>query len=233
MTLLGALAGRVPWTPAEDDTLRLSYASGGIKAAQQALPLRSVNGIYHRANEILGPVRRRHWSAQDVTRLRFLWDASHSLPWIAKQLGRTVKTTYQRAQSLGLPLGCPQGYEYLTNAAIRCGYTAGQLRHRLRWAGVPIHPALSRTARGRKRSHVVDPQDVDDALERWHSTEPVEAAARRLGVCGETLKRRALKCGVIAPGGRQHLRITAEQVQQAMALQVVGRRLQPPQGATT
>lgn len=212
--------GGTPWTEAEIVLLRESYASGGINAAKVALPHRSACSIFHRAHKLLGAARRRHWTKHDLERLEFLWDASHSLPWIAKQLGRTLKTTYQRAQELGLPLGCPRGYEYLTNAGIRTGYTTGQLRHILRWAGCPIHPALSRTVRGRKRSHVVDPQDVDDALERWHATETCETAARRRGRCGETLKRRLQHLGVFAPGGKRHLRVTEDQVDAAFAIPV-------------
>lgn len=228
--LRGALAGSRPWAAVEDGILREAYLTGGIYAAVAALPARTQSSIYHRAQR-LGLERRRRWTTQDRERLCFLWDASHSLPWIARQLGRTLQTTYQRAQALGLALGCPQGYEYLTSAAHRCGYTAGQLRRILRWAGVAIHPALSRTARGRHRPHVVDPSDVDEALERWHRTEPVATAARRLDVCGETLKRRLALLGVSAPGGKRHFRVTPDQVAAALAIPRRGRCLQP-QGAT-
>jgi hypothetical protein len=115
----------------------------------------------------------------------------------------------------------------MTHAARRTGYTIPALRHILRWAGVPIRPAMSLPTPRPKRGRVVDSGDLDDALDRWIQTEPVESAACRIGACGETVKRRLAVIGIAMPGGRRHLRVTADQVNHALALEVVGGRLQP------
>jgi transposase-like protein len=54
--------------------------------------------------------------------------------------------------------------------------------------------------------------DVDDAVERWHQTETVESAARRLGLCGETLRRRLKSAGhgAARKSNKQHIRVTVD-----------------------
>ena len=210
------------WTPAEDDLLRTVYLAGGIHAATAALPGRTLPALYHRARR-LGLDRRRRWSTSDDRKLRDAWDEATPLHLIAKTLGRTRLTVYNRAQRIGLPLGVPDGWEYLSTAADRCGYTAGQLRPILRWAKVPIRAALSspysrdRHVGSRRLRHVVETFEVDVALEAWHATEPCETAARRLGLCGETLARRLARIGIVRPGKKRHLRVTLAQVRAALA----------------
>lgn len=135
--LRGALKDRKSWSADEDRVLRHAYADGGIEAAQAALPERSACAIYRRA-ERLGISRRRRWTEADDQRLRKFWDGELSLREIAKRLQRTEATTYWRAQKLGLPLGCPDGWEYLTHAAQRTGYATKQLRPILYWAIVEL-----------------------------------------------------------------------------------------------
>jgi len=193
------------WTMAEDALVRSLYAVQGARACADALPGRSVTAVMKRARK-LGLATHRRWTDLDYKRLRLLWGDGLSLETIAKKLGRTPKTTYWRAQHLGLPLGCPQGYEYLTAASERTGYDRTSLRIILRWAGVDVYRAITRESKPRGRlkrhsfrHHYVDPDRVDEAVAGWLRTECVEAAARRIGVCGETIRRWLIDAGHTPP----------------------------------
>jgi AraC-like DNA-binding protein len=213
------------WTPAEDRALRRAYSEGGLVAARAALPRRSDDAIFRRAQR-LGVTRRRRWTAEDDRRLRVLWSGEWTLRSIAAQLHRTELTTYWRAQKLGLSLGCPPGWERISHAAARCGYGTGQLRAILRWAEVDIQRAITRPTkrRGKKTSgglsRIVWPADVDLAVERWHETEPLEAAARRVGMCAGTLARRLAAIGVHKPAaGKARWRVSEEAVRAALQIE--------------
>jgi hypothetical protein len=221
--LLGALRDRTPWTPAEDEGLRAAYSRGGIAAAMEALPGRSQLALYRRAQR-LGVYRRTRWTQADDARLRKLWDGASPLREIARALGRSELTTYWRAQKLGLPLGCPAGHEYISNAARRTGYDTGQLRMILRWAGVEIRRALTRPGKRRGKpgagrlTWYVATGDVDIAVEQWLETEPLESAARRAGMCAETLARRLAAIGITKPAklGKRHWRVHPDDVERAL-----------------
>jgi hypothetical protein len=230
----GALAGMTLWTETEDATLRASFAAGGIAAARTALPDRTKSALYGHARR-LGLRRRRRWSLEDDARLRRLWDAELDLPDIAARLARTPITTYWRAQKLGLPLGCPTGWESLNVAAERTGYETSQLRRILSAHGAVIRRAVTRESKPRGRAvgtknarrlrHIVARGEVDAAVAAWLETEPVETAARRLGWCGETLARRLKLIGVEGPGkARAHWRVRAEEVEAAARVQLAKTR---------
>ena len=220
----GALASFVPWTAAEDAIFRQAYNAGGIHGAIAALPKRNVNSLYHRAQR-LGLSRRRRWSPIDDVRLRKLWNAELDLDQIAERLGRTQISTYWRAQKIGLPLGCPDGWEYLSHAAKRTGYDTGQLRTILAADGISLRCAIAapnRKRRGKvtgfvRRTHIVPPGAVDAAVEAWLEREPLEAAARRVQMCAETLARRLRSIGVTKDVGRKrYWRVSAEDVSRAL-----------------
>lgn len=161
------------WTAEEDEILRTSYGTGGIAAASVALPERSHMAILLRANR-QGIASPRYWTEKDDDQLRWLWGSGNTLPRIAAKLGRTGIACYERARDIGLKCGCPQGSEYVTNAAIRAGVSTVKLRSILERHGVAISRSLSRPyRRGNKcewanwRHHVVDPHDVDEAIAAW------------------------------------------------------------------
>lgn len=220
MKLLGALSHMEPWTPEQEALLVQAYASGGVKAAQLALPQRSRTSLMKRA-ERLGCYRRQRWTEEEDRKLRWLWDEPLGIDAIAEKLGRTRLTTYWRAQVLELPLGPPQGCEYLYVAARRVGYSTGdELRRVLDWAGVKIR--LCRTRRGKHAGrYYVDSFDVDEAVERWLKTETAEAAARRLGISGEALREKLKRAGV-AISREQHARVTEEQLEAARRVHCAG-----------
>lgn len=194
MTLTGAVQHFTPWSQEDLRTLATVYASGGIKAAICAFPTRSRSSLYHAAKR-LGIQRRPRWTKREDQRLRTEW-GSLSMNELARAFGRPRDGIYVRAQQLGLPLGCPDGYEYLSRAAERCGYDSTQLRRILRWAGVHVRESYSRTHGPHRSFHIVDPLDVDDAVAAWHRTETLNGAARRYGCACETIARRLRRMGV-------------------------------------
>ena len=207
------------WTPAEDAKLRTAYLRGGIKAAASALPHRTPGTIYHRASRLKLGLRKR-WTQQDDARLELLWGLE-SVRVIAETLERKPVAVYVRARILGLPLGCPCGYEYLTDACKRTGYKSSQLRTILRFGGVKLHKAWTSTPHKRKRAtHVVVPEEVDEACAAWSQTEIVEQAAARRGMLGETLTKRLKAAGVklwrASNAPHANRRATTEEIEHAI-----------------
>jgi hypothetical protein len=168
----------------------------------------------------MGSRHHRRWTPREDRDLSMSWGLE-ALSQLARRLGRTPITIYWRARKLGLRLGAPEGMEYLQHAAARAGYTTGQLRRILRAADVtlrctPSRPDAKRHGRGLRpfhRFHYVDPIDVDDAVAAWCRQETTEGAARRHGVCGDTIRRLLLAAGHAPPRRRKaHWRVDPELV---------------------
>lgn len=145
--------------------------------------------------------------------LRRMWGVQ-TLRQIATELQRTPHAVELRAHSLKFPFGAPQGTEYVTTAAERCGFDVAKMRRILRWAGVRTVqvagllsvPQKKRT-RGIRRSYrrqVVDAFDATSAVERFNRTELVLFAARRLGMCTATLAT------LLREAGKPPFRLTAK-----------------------
>jgi transposase-like protein len=173
------------WTPSEEAVLRESYGRIHAKTIGKKLG-RSVGAVMHRAGRT-GLKSRRRWSAEDDQQLRAEWGEC-SLGQIAKKMSRTPATIYWRAKEIELELGCPRGLEYLTTAAERTGYDTAPLRRILKAHGVRLLPAFSRPTGARRHYHVVDPQDVDDAIAKHLAGASVQELARDHGVSGECLR---------------------------------------------
>lgn len=146
------------------------------------------------AKRAKAPRHYRHWKLTEDRRLLKLW-GEDPLTSIAKKLQRTPLQTYLRGRKLGLPCGCPQGYEYLSAAAKRCGYSTLQLRRVLEAGGVSLRTAFSHPTGSHRHYHVVIPHDVDEALAKMNGTEVVHTAARARGTDGETLRRWLIAAG--------------------------------------
>lgn len=191
------------WSASEIAFLREHYQTIGADAVAAKLG-RSRVSVMHKAARI-GVSTHRRWTANDDQHLRALW-GTISLGHVAKTLKRTTDATYWRARRLGLPCGSTQGMEYLTAAATRTGFETTSLRRILRWGGVRLVPTSSRPTKARRRFHMVDPIDVDDAVERWLRTEIIEVAARDRGMSGDTLERWLREAGVgvstVRPAGK-------------------------------
>jgi hypothetical protein len=174
-----------PWTDAERAVLRTRYVSDGPKKLAAELG-RSVCAVQHAASR-LSTLRKSRWSRRDDANLRDLW-GTMSVARVAQSLGRTQATTYWRARKVGLPCGAVNGQEFLTHAAKRTGFCVSDLRSLLKSYGVGLLPSAARPTRARRHFHVVDPVDVDWAVEQWLAAEYVEPAARRRGIVGDTLR---------------------------------------------
>lgn len=210
------------WTASEDATLRAVYLASGIAGAAAALG-RTRSSVIGRAYK-LNLDKKRRWSDVEDAKLRMLWDGETPIAEMAATLDRTEHAVYFRAHALDLPLGAPEGWEHLTHAAERAGYTTAVLRKILRANGVvprlSISPRAGRVLRSKHRVYIVWPHDVDDAVRAWMDTETVNAAARRAGMCRESLKRRLEAVGVKRRKNHRrykHWRVSAADVERALA----------------
>lgn len=225
----GATAGRAEWTASEVERFRAAYAAGGIAAARAALPGRTDPALFKKARAL--GIRRygTRWDAAKLARLRKLWNADMSIEEIAAALGSTPKSVYWYSRQLNLPT-VPEGWEYLTHAATRCGYDPGQLRVILAAAGVELRRVHARPSprRGRRRGkrnafHMVWPPDVDQAVADWLQRETARDAAKRLGVSEEFVAKRLRAVGVRKPGRKRKAawRATAGDLERALGARVV------------
>lgn len=221
--MTGAVSNFTRWAPDEDTKLRAAFPAGGARAVQAELPHRSRFSILNRARAI-GLNRRPRWTATDDARLEFLWNASElSLAEIALRLKRSPDTTYWRAQQIGLPLGVPEGWERLSHAAERTGYSTRTLRRILAADEVVIRRSLTKRDprhTGARPTHIVPINAVNAAVEAWIETEPLHAAAQRLGMSDEALRLRLNRAGIVKPGGKNklvHWRVRPEEVEMATA----------------
>lgn len=179
------VATRRPWTAAELSALRARYLtdSGAVLAREFG---RTRDALWKKA-EVLGLKKLGRWSSTDDRRLWSLWGET-PLEIIASLMGRTAIVVYEHARKIGLRCGAPQGFEYLSAAARRVGFTREQLRPILQWAGVRLRRTMSKPG-SRLRSSMVMPCEVDAAVAEWHRTETIESARRRLGIAHPTLRR--------------------------------------------
>jgi hypothetical protein len=191
--LLGCLRRSIvhrPWTKEDDQILRDHYAKLGWQGCLEIMPKRSKQTIQARVKN-LGISTRKFWTETEDKRLRALWELDMRLVDIAKEFGRSEQSTYDRAEAIGLQLGCPDGFETLYAAKLRAGFANTEtLRKIMRWAGKKIVPSRSspRKRSIKRRQHFVDPCDVDEAVAAWMATETIEGAARARGIAGPTLE---------------------------------------------
>lgn len=221
-TELAIAAGRKPWTEAEDDVIRARYLTDG-GAAVAAVLNRSLNVVYERARRKLGLRKAPQWTELQDRRLRLLW-GEKTIEQLEPELGRSKYGIYDRAYDLGLPIGCPQGYEYFTAAAERTGFTKGELWRVLSHYKVPVRRAMSRPAKGvTSRRHVVEPDAVDEAIEQWLQAEVLAVAAKARGIVPSTLERWLVASGLPLPkkpGKRRRWRIPTTTIDAAIAARV-------------
>lgn len=175
-----------PWTTAENQMVRDLYTELGPDELARRLN-RTTTAVEKKAGS-LGVKRRRRWTPQDDRQLRELWGTA-STETVARAMRRTPATTYWRARKLGLATGATFGREYLSAAAERAGFATASLKRVMRYADQPLHRTASRPTGARRHYHAVEPADVDDAVQAWLESEDVYPAAKRHGICGETLQR--------------------------------------------
>ncbi len=234
MLARGGRAKRVnqPWSRAENALICGLYQTAGVTALLPLLPRRNVATIRKQAQK-LGVTTRALWSPAEEKRFTGWWQAGHSIEWMAAKLKRSPNALYVKATKLGI-LGVPQGYETLTKATRRTGFTSvPRMKALLRWAGVRMH--LSRTFprachKGLYKTHFVDPFDVDEAVRRWLRLETVAYAAESRGIPHSTLYQWLVEDGVVHKVSgpcRRHHRFEAEVIDRVVA----ERRQQPVRAA--
>lgn len=161
------------------------------------------------------------WTAKDDARLRLAW-GEDTLTEVAASLGRTETATYWRGIRLGLPGGCPRGYEYLTVSARRVGYDARYLRRILAALKVEVRCAFARPRKEapKFRKLYVLPEDVDEAVRAWGEREVVEQAAIRRGHAPEWLRAVLRRHRVRRPGRGRWWRVPTSVIDAAIAAEV-------------
>jgi hypothetical protein len=192
------------WTEEEKTLLQSKFKyRRGYRAIKKALPHRSRRSIYQMARK-LGLTKRSHWSQEEADRLRVLWGAE-PLDRIAKLLDRTKAGVYQYAKhTLGLKVGCPNGWERMAHAAKRTGYMVETLKNILAHAGIKPSPSYSLVERKAKyHVFIVRPGDVDYAVSVWCDSETLFDAACRRGMCVDTLKSQLIESG-LQPPAKKH-----------------------------
>lgn len=113
-----------------------------------------------------------------------LYYSKHPLAWCAAGLGVPAWKAEKWAWKLGLKRGreCPSGFEFISHAAVRAGFSRRTLKMILKWAGVALHEGP------RQGDQIVSPKRVDRAVKLWLQTETVTAAAVRHGVSPRALR---------------------------------------------
>ena len=214
-----------PWTEAQDQSLRDHYVKGGTKAVSK-LTGKTAAAIHQRSRRI-GCPRFRRWTEKEDEHLRMDW-GSTAFSEICRTMGRTKQGVYYRAQELGLTGHAPQGYEFLTQAAIRTGFDWKSLRVILAASGFKVRPVTTRPVKGRgdRRHWLVDVTEVDDAVEAWLATETPCGAARRIGISADTLLKWLKAAGSVRP--KEKARGTPWRVPTAEIDRVVALHLEDP-----
>lgn len=209
----------------------MEYRKGGHKRILPMLPGRTKYAIWNRANK-LGISIKGLWSDDEVIDLEYLWQSGKTIAEIAGEMGRTQLGVYQKARELGLPgQPLPDDCELVESATHRTGYDRKTLKKILDWAGVerlrpPVPRGRYRKVRaGRKcrrvrsyapRGHYANSTSIDEAIAAWQQTETVARVAKRIGVCGQTLRRWLVSAGYSRPGKKKSWRVTQEEVDRAV-----------------
>ena len=161
------------------------------------------------------PERHQHrWTAAEDERLRRVWgDLKREV--LRRLPGRTWLGIVRRARNLGLKTGVPEGFELILTAAKRAGYQYATMLRILRWAGVeirrhwrqtkPVKRGLYRKPESTRRAahwHIVEIEDTDEAVARWHKTETIFGAARARDVPKMTLTAWLREAGLLTAKNR-------------------------------
>ena len=206
------------WTEQEKELLRGAYPQG-IRAIRKVLSGRTDRAIYLQAKKMgLRNDRSRPWTEEDVKKLRFLWGLE-AFERIPKALNRTPAAVYHYAKhTLGLKVGCPDGWEHITQAAERTGFGVATLKGVLKHAGVKPMKSYSLSEEGaRFRNLIVVPSDVDMAVKEWCTTETLFAASQRLKMSAENLKKQLVEGGLKAPKRKSAVwRIPSKDIERAL-----------------
>ena len=137
-----------------------------------------------------GTRKYHRWSEEDDAKLAIEWRPT-DIRQTAKALGRSVFATMFRARAMGLidHRGCPQGYEYLSDAVDRLGFSEAELKRMVANAGLKRYKALTIYGTRIKRTYLYDAEKLTDMVDAWLETARVGDFARENGLMEITLRR--------------------------------------------
>lgn len=223
------------WTAEDIEVLREHYLLDGWETVAARLG-RSRSAVFKKA-QCLGLVRERRWTEKEDAEVKQMLADGIGIATIAGRLGRTESGVFHRARRIGFPTGRPADFEYLYPAAERTGFAPQTLIKIMRAAKMPIRVAQSEPKKrywpARYRRHIVDPIDVDEAVEKWLNTETVGAAERRHGLKYGTLNHALRRAGHKHPPGHrpgQHWRVKSDFVDRFVEEHKLGTRRRGYQG---
>lgn len=174
--------GTKRWSKEDQELVQNLFLTGGYTACFSAFPNRTKVAIRKRIRKAK-LVSRKFWTEKDDCYLSGSWGFM-STKVIAKKLGRTPQAIQQRVTRLNLGTGMKseegKSPELLESSANRVGYHKPTLLRILKLSNVVIHRIQSRSAHytGELGRFYVYKEDVDAAVNKWHSTEMVKPAAR-------------------------------------------------------
>ena len=137
----GAVAGKAPWTPEEDDAIRAHLAARRARSRKRvtfdwpgmlaALPGRSRSGVVQRAHKL--GLSTPRWSPEEDAILTRCWQEDARRTILAKLPLRSWAGIVHRAQELGFGT-IPQGWTPLCREAQRLNYCYDTAREIVAWS---------------------------------------------------------------------------------------------------
>lgn len=113
----------------------------------------------------------------------------------------------------------PADAEFLSDAAERTGYKPEQLARILAWHGAEVR----RWGNGRRRARPWALRaDVDGAVKAWLDADTPGAAAQRLGIHSDKLRRWLAAAGHERPARHQHWRLPSATIDAVVAERMGG-----------
>lgn len=159
------------------------------------------------------------WTAAEDHRLTIMWGVD-SVEDISKAIGRTPTAIYMRSKVLGLQWACPQGFESITHAAKRSGFSLRRLRaliHAMGY-GASIRESFSLPRGSRYRHQIIETDAVDAAVAKRMTLETIESAANRLNFPATSLRKLvALRLGPKPTRARCAWRVPSDVLEQIVA----------------
>jgi hypothetical protein len=178
------------WTPENVAAFKEAFSKGGMRAARRVFPDVSEKALYKRGS-LLGIQRRPQWTPEEEGTLRKFWRRVGPRTLMEKLPDRPWGGIYSKAIALGLPMGLPQGYVSIAEAARRAGWSAVPFLRELRRAGVRIRRYIGVKAPTamRMRPHLfVEPDEAEVVAHALANLENVTYGARARGVCAPHLR---------------------------------------------
>lgn len=140
------------------------------------------------------------WSPQELRVLTLEWHLITQRELQAKLRPHSWTAIRLRAIKLGLPMGCPQGYESIERSAKRHGYDTKTWRRILTELDVSLRPAYSaRPARSQRKKFqrlIVEIDEANEAARKYDRLETTGSAAKRWEVLDVDIRRYLKQCNV-------------------------------------